>query len=133
MTKRLMLIEDDEDDLLCFSDAIGYMNVPVQVEHYTNGLAALERLAGMRGEWPDIIFLDVNMPAMTGWECLREIKKMAGARNVPIIMYSSADLSHQGIQPRDVGAEAFYQKSDSFEELKRTLKGILEEHLFNGK
>jgi len=131
MTKKLLLVDDDEDDVSTFGDALKELSISVHLQHCSDGHSALTLLADSSVDPPDIIFLDVNMPAMTGWECLREIKSIAGAKTIPIIMYSTADLHQQGLSPADVGAAAFYQKCDSFAELKRTLSEVLSTDLYS--
>jgi len=114
---KLLLIDDDDDDVLFFSDALRSKYPHVVIERFRSGI---EALTSMRNEGianVDIIFLDVNLPALNGWECLREIKAVAGWQKVPIVMYSTANLFNTGVQPADVGAAAFYTKSDSFEDL----------------
>ncbi|MBS1659540.1 MAG: response regulator [Bacteroidetes bacterium] len=125
MIKKLLLVDDDPDDVTTFFDAVKELDTEIILQHTPNGVQALEILSDEHISAPDIIFLDVNMPSLNGWQCLREIKNIARANTIPIIMYSTANLSQNAISPADVGAAAFYQKSNSFAELKNTLRHIL--------
>jgi CheY-like chemotaxis protein len=125
MPKRLLLIDDDEDDAMFFSDALKALRLPIILDYFSNGQTALENLASNKVEVPDVIFLDVNMPVLTGWECLREIKTIARLKTIPIVMYSTANLQQQGIIAGDIGAVALYKKANSFEELKTSLDTLL--------
>jgi len=125
MSKTILLIDDDEDDALFFSDALHEVAPEMTLLYCRAGQEALDSLTRNKLKRPDIIFLDINMPVVSGWECLREIKKVAGFQAIPIIMYSTADAAQTGITPEAVGAAAFYQKSTTYNGLKQTLINIL--------
>jgi CheY-like chemotaxis protein len=125
MARTVLLIDDDEDDAQFFSDAIKELALDMTMDYCSGGQQALDKLTYNRIHIPDIIFLDLNMPALNGWDCLREIKKIAGMQHIPIVMYSTANLYQEGVNPEDVGAAAFYQKSNSFSELKISLAALL--------
>jgi len=126
MPRKVLLIDDDEDDAQFFFDAIKDLALDMTMEYCSGGQQALDKLSRNESiHAPDIIFLDLNMPALNGWECLREIKKIAGMQHIPIVMYSTANLYREGVSPEDVGATAFYQKSNSFSELKTSLAALL--------
>ena len=122
---NLLLIDDDDDDVLFFSDALQEIYPAAILHRFASAEEALRQMEQAKTSDPDLIFIDINMPAINGWECLRQIKKMAGWQKIPIVMYSSASLQNSGVAPADVGATAFYQKSDSFDELKDRLKQVI--------
>lgn len=83
-----MIIDDDEDDRFFFKEVITEMlDSAVCVEAY-DGADALDQL-GKAEELPNFIFLDVNMPRMDGSECLKELKRDAKLKSIPVIMYST--------------------------------------------
>ena len=125
MQKRILLIDDDKDDAELFVDALQETGTSADFDHYHNGIEALARLAEADSHRPDVIFLDINMPVVDGWECLRRIKQVALLKNIPIVMYSTSNLQEKGVSPADVGATAFLTKPDSFSELKRKLSELL--------
>ena len=125
MTNTVLLIDDDEDDMLFFSEALDQLAPEMKLEYFSCGLQALEKLVHKQIKTPDVIFLDLNMPVLNGWECLKEIKKMAALQHIPVVMYSTANLHQSGLCPTDVGATAFYQKSNTFPELKNALSDVL--------
>lgn len=124
MPPRILLVDDDPDDVLFFSDALQQVNAGADLQHSGSADLALDVL--VKGQFkPDVIFLDIHMPTINGWDCLREIKSIAKIKHIPIIMYSTADLHTSGFTPADVGALAFYQKTVSFEQLKKDLAEML--------
>jgi CheY-like chemotaxis protein len=123
--KYILLIDDDNDDARTFSDALEEIGADMTVAHYNSGWTALEALTNQAERTPDVIFLDVNMPNLSGWDCLRSIKALASMKQTPIIMYSTANLEKQGVTASDVGAAAFLVKPTRFEELKNKLSEVL--------
>ena len=84
----ILLIDDDEDDHLYFKDAINSINPCLTIDTATNGKDAFDRLKESK-TLPDIIFLDLNMPVMNGYEFLVYIKK-----GKKIVRYSFRNLFH---------------------------------------
>ena len=71
-----------------------------------------------------MIFLDINMPNITGWECLREIKKITALQTISIVMYSTSNLESEGLKAQDIGAAAFLTKPNDYEQLKENLSAL---------
>jgi len=126
MSKHVLLIDDDRDDAEIFSDALSELQLDVILDHFDDGRQALGALVNAP---PQIIFLDINMPSINGWDCLREIKNLASFQNIPIVMYSTANLNKTGLTPKDVGASAFLTKPSDFIELKRQLSDLFSDLL----
>ncbi|MCW3091425.1 MAG: response regulator [Ferruginibacter sp.] len=66
--KRILLVDDDPDDQYLFSDAVNQIHPKIYCEIANNGAEALTIL----DKTPpfDLIFMDLNMPKMNGFECL---------------------------------------------------------------
>ncbi len=121
------MIDDDKDDAEILSAALSESGISAALDHIENGSQALEKLMDNGADIPDVIFLDINMPVINGWECLREIKKLAELQSIPIVMYSTFNLQSEGISAKDVGAAAFFTKPDKFSELKIKLVSLFDE------
>ena len=123
---KVLLIDDDHDDAEIFADALRGLAIGTVFEYFVDGAKALEKLTHDNGKPPDIIFLDINMPVINGWECLRELKDRASLQQIPIIMYSTWNPEKEGIVSSDIGATAFMTKPNTLRELKATLNGLFE-------
>ena len=80
-----MLIDDDEDDNYFHQIVLRKMDITDRVEIAQTGLAALDYLI-KESDIPDIIFLDINMPGMNGWEFLDEYKRLAVSQKAAVII-----------------------------------------------
>ena len=75
----IMLVDDNPLDAFFHKLVIKKYNSETTIIIKNNGLEALEYLKSMRSEnnmQPDLIFLDINMPYMTGWEFLKEYHQL---------------------------------------------------------
>ncbi len=86
-----------------------------------DGIALFKQLAAANSALPDIIFLDINMPMMTGWECLTKLKGEEAYSPIPVIMYSTSTAKSDIDKSFELGASLFISKPENFQELTRIL------------
>ncbi|SRR5258706_3682115 len=75
----IMLIDDNNDDNFYHERVIRKNNSANTVISIESGVEALEYLKNRKDHpdaHPDLIFLDINMPGMNGWEFIEEYKKL---------------------------------------------------------
>jgi CheY-like chemotaxis protein len=123
--KTFALADDDSDDTGLFTEALQEINPEITVETASNGQELLDKMKGGDFVFPDIIFLDINMPEMNGWDCLRELKKDSELKEVPVVMYSTSSHIDDKTKAVQLGASYFYTKPDSFQELKKFLSTLI--------
>ncbi|MEO9477430.1 MAG: response regulator [Cyclobacteriaceae bacterium] len=87
--KCLLLIDDQEDCNFLHKRTINAMNCTEKVQVALNGKEAIEflktKVDGKLPE-PEIIFLDLNMPVMDGWEFLEEYDKLGEEQKAGIVL-----------------------------------------------
>jgi CheY-like chemotaxis protein len=91
-TRRLkvLLADDDEDDRVLFSDAIESLNLNIDLILASDGRELVEYLKAPENPQPEMIFLDLNMPFLSGLDCLPIIRGIEGLGSVPIAIYSTS-------------------------------------------
>ena len=87
----VLLIDDDEPTNFIHKKIIQNCGLVSAIQVANSGLQALNMLDHHAGSTndsslPDLIFLDINMPAMDGWEFLAQYKKLTTAQNKNIII-----------------------------------------------
>lgn len=124
MASKFLLIDDDADDRELFCEAINAIDEQITCYSETNGRRALEKLDNREIEPPDVIFLDVNMPVMNGWQCLSALKSNETYKNIPVIIYSTSSHAHEVEKAHDHGALYFMTKPSDFKTLTKNLEMI---------
>jgi CheY-like chemotaxis protein len=119
----ILCIDDDPDDTDFFCDAIKVVNPQAKCVTANDGLSALKVL---RSEiLPDVIFLDINMPRMSGREVLMQIKKSYKLSQIPIVIYSTTILPRDVDNFRKLGAHDVLAKQVRLKDLCDALQVIL--------
>lgn len=126
--KHFLLIDDDADDRFLFGNALKIIDP--QIVYYTaeHGKDAFKVLAEKEHFLPDIIFLDINMAEMDGWECLTLLKKDERYKNIPVIMYSTSNHEKDIKLAFELGAICFCTKPEDYDHLI-TILTYINEHL----
>jgi len=121
MNKYILLIDDDEEELEIFSEALNEIKTPMSCIQSRSGAGAMSLLSYLM---PDYIFLDLNMPGMDGMKCLDEIKKTKELYNVPVILYSHT-INHETYKRAfEAGAVACIKKPSTVHTLAEILQEI---------
>ncbi|HYE55633.1 MAG TPA: response regulator [Chitinophagaceae bacterium] len=123
--RRIMLIDDDEDDKDIFCSALEKVTDKISLTAFDNAREALNKLSSKEIH-ADLIFLDLNMPVMNGQQFLVEIKKDEKLRHIPIIILSTSSHASTISLTRELGANDFITKPDKFDDLINILKKVLQ-------
>lgn len=117
MTIKIMVVDDD----LAIGKLILYQlsSLGYQAFHVIDGLMALQRLPV---EQPDLILLDVMLPAMSGWEICRHIRS---ASTVPIIMLTAKASDDDVVTGLNAGADDYLAKPFTITQLHARIEAVL--------
>jgi CheY-like chemotaxis protein len=120
--QHILLADDDMDHALIFGKVLKKEYPSIDVSYVSDGE---HLLSFVRQNTVDLLFLDLNMPCKSGYECLQEIRRDPALKELPIIVYSSsAHLSD--IQKSFIHRADFYVvKPFNSEHLKTALQTIL--------
>lgn len=122
---QILLVDDDADDRALFKHCIGRNKISVHLLEAENGLEAI-RMLRLNTKQPDIIFLDINMPVMDGYSCLFKIKSDERLKNIPVIMFSTANKIFEETTALQKGALRYIQKPPSLSEFCLIIKTVVE-------
>jgi len=120
--KHILLIDDDVEDQEIFKAALTIVSADIQCTSFTNAQDALDKLHRIN---PDVIFLDLNMPIMSGQEFLTAMKNREHIQHIPVIIFSTSSNTGTIQQTKQLGATDFITKPDRFDKLIDLLKPII--------
>lgn len=122
---RIVLADDDPDDRELFQMAMNQLEIRTELTMLATGKELINYLRNSETILPNILFLDLNMPTMTGFECLLEIKKDPGLKGMTVVIYSTSS-SEKDIEATFLnGANIYINKPNNFSDLKSILKKVL--------
>ena len=122
--KSILFVDDDFDDFEIFKDAFYQINPNGTIIHQWDCGAALSFLRKSAQRTPDYIFLDINMPVMTGDECLKELKADANLKDIPVIMFSTTIGPSQKEKYERLGAANAFVKPTRFTDVVRIIQSL---------
>ena len=128
MRHKILLIDDDRDDQVNFCRCIYELDPTIECLLAANGSEALLHLKAIKHK-PELVFLDLNMPFMDGFEYLSEIRAQRIYDDIPIIIFTTSGSETDREKARVYGAAGFLLKPASIESLKSELRQILR-HFF---
>lgn len=120
MVKKILVVEDNEKNRLLMADILKYHGYEVlEAEDGQKGLRMASQFK------PDLILLDMQMPAMDGFSFIKEIKKDPGLKNLKIIAVTSFAMKGDKEKILALGADDYISKPID----TRQLPKIIEKHI----
>ena len=120
MTKRILIIEDQEDNRAIMRDLLTGA-----------GFELIEAVDGAEGvklaqsERPDLILMDIQLPIIDGYEATRQIRAIVDLKSIPIIAVTSYALSGDEAKTRAAGCNGYVAKPFSPRQLLAKVREFL--------
>jgi len=121
---NVLLIDDDLDDWEIFEMAMLQVSPAIKCVHHAYCQTAIEAVINRQIE-PDYVFLDLNMPRMTGRECMVYLRRIEHMRHVPIIIYSTSNRTLERKELMEAGANFYITKTNTIAELVSQLRFVI--------
>jgi DNA-binding response OmpR family regulator len=118
--KKILVVDDDPD--VCKG-----MHVRLKANHYDTFFAtdALSALSQARKHEPDLIILDLGLPAGDGFQVMERLKVWPALATIPVIVVSARDVRANRDRAITIGAKAYLQKPVDNAELLRVIRQAL--------
>ena len=114
-----LVIDDNRQIADSLVQMPGFFDIEAQVAYGARaGLGALGELI------PSIVFLDLNMPGLTGFEVLSYLRREPRLENVPVIVVTSDDQPESADRAMKNGATAYVIKPITLDVLESSLKSL---------
>ncbi len=130
MTKSILLVEDDENDVFFFTRALTKLGIESPLHVASDGQQALDYLEGHEGysnrnefPFPSLVLLDLKLPHVKGLDVLKRVRELTERSVVVVILSSSKDPTDIAEAYR-LGANAYLSKPGNFEGLVELVRAI---------
>lgn len=118
MAINILLIDDETD----YSEMMGFW-LMANGYFVRSAISGEEGLDAIRGNLPDIVFLDMQMPGMDGVTTLRKIRKEF--QDIPVIMITAYATEEKKQEAEQTGVNGFFSKGDDFINAAKMMSDIL--------
>jgi DNA-binding response OmpR family regulator len=120
--KRILIVDDDPD-------VIHSMHVRLKANQYDTFYAAdaISAMAEARRNEPDLVILDLGLPAGDGFVVMERFKAVSSLASIPVIVVSGRDHRSNRKRAVEAGARAFLQKPVNNAELLSVIRQVLGE------
>ena len=119
--KKILIVEDNEQNLYLSTFLLekkGYAVIQAR-----NGQEGMDAAAA---EHPDLIFLDIQLPVMDGYEVARRLKQAKETQSIPIVAVTSYAMAGDREAILAAGCEGYVEKPIDPDRFVEQVKGFLE-------
>lgn len=122
---RILLIEDNDGDILLFKESFEDAGVLANIEVITDGKLALDYFQDLISkpidQFPDLVFLDINLPKKNGHEVLEFLKNSDALKQIPVIMLSTSSWYKDIEKANEAGVLLFISKPFDVDQFLRKI------------
>ncbi|RZJ65628.1 MAG: response regulator [Flavobacterium sp.] len=121
---RILLTDDDADDRSVFSDAFAELKMSGELFMFSDGTQLMDYLRSCESA-PGLLFLDLNMPMKSGFECIEEIRADERFSEIQIAVYSTSSSEKDIDSTFRKGANLYIKKPNDYNKLKTIINTVL--------
>jgi CheY-like chemotaxis protein len=117
---KILYVEDNDDNIYVLKNRLSRLGFTILVA--TDGEQGIAMAAA---EQPDLILMDLRLPAIDGWEATRRIKARAETRRIPIIALSAHAMTGDREKALEAGCDDYDAKPIDFARLCAKIDALL--------
>lgn len=122
---RILLADDDDDDCFFFNQILPDLPVAATLTVVRDGEQLMDALRQQDTPLPDMVFVDLNMPLLNGYECLADIKRDPRLIQLPVTILSTFIAPPVEERLYALGAAHCIQKPTDFNQLKVVIGEVI--------
>lgn len=119
-TGSILVVDDNPADIVLIREAL--KDAACSIEVAADGPAALRRLASPGASQIRMVFADLNLPAIGGFDVAAVVRKTAGLRHVPIVLLSSSARPEEIERAYESANCCFVQKPGDLDPFLRAIR-----------
>lgn len=110
---NITIIEDNPADVYLFQEALAFNEIDAALTHFPDGADAVEALEADQTGWqppPDIVFIDLNMPRVSGFDVLKKLRETPRMAGVHAVIFTSSQAVEDRERANELRADRFIRK-----------------------
>ncbi len=116
---KALIIDDNRQIADCLAHMLRFFNIDGDTVY-----GARSALTTLKHSTPSIIFLDLNMPGLNGFDVLAFLRREPHLERVPVVVVTSDDQPESAQRAMDKGATAYVVKPVTLDVLEASLKSM---------
>ena len=121
MGKKIFIADDEAGFVSTLRSRLEFEGFEVTTA--PDGKEALEKIPDAK---PDLILLDIMMPAMNGYQVCRELRENPDTQAIPILMLTAKSQESDKFWGKEAGANAYITKPFDMDELIKAIEDLLD-------
>ena len=121
MAKRILVVEDDEKSRRLLTDVLRYHGFEVAAVG-----SGEDALADARATSPDAALLDIQLPGISGFDVLAELRSWTDRGRMPVVAVTASVMDHDRKRILAAGFDAYVAKPVNIRELLQTLEALFQ-------
>ena len=127
---RIVVIEDNPADFRLIREALNFAHIEAQVSHFSDPTAAIAAITSEQAPWnppPDVVFLDLNMPRVSGFDVLALLRSRPGGATIPVAIFTSSQAPADMERATQLHANRFIRKPTALNEFFNAVSSTVRE------
>lgn len=123
----VLLVEDDDGHAVLIQRSLRPTDFSLDVVRVSDGQKALDYIADNERrdeDVPLVVFLDLNLPVVDGYQVLERLKSDVETRRIPVVVITTTDDRREMERCYDLGANAYISKPMEFERFSTTMQSL---------
>jgi len=118
--KKILVVEDNEDNREIFVFRLQQLGFEVLVA--ANGKEAIETASQTK---PDLIFMDLRMPVMDGWEATKALRQTEWGKDLPVVAVTAHALEEDKRKALNAGCNDFIPKPVDYALIRSAIQKLV--------
>lgn len=122
---KIVLVEDDDGHAILIQRSLRPLRPDNQIVRVSDGQQAVDYLFHEHDDIePTVVFLDLNLPILDGYQVLERLKGDQKTRKIPVVVISTTSDSREMERCYELGANAYISKPMEFKTFSHTMKSL---------
>jgi len=128
--RKILIIDDNDGDIMLMKEALNQSRFQSTISVANGGLEAISMLRARTdptgAHLPHLIFLDLSLPRIDGYQVLRELKGDPTLRAIPVLVFTGSNSPSDIAKAYEYGANCYIVKPIGLDVLERTMRTVEE-------